>query len=256
MSGEYSVILQTKDLAKKYGRRRALKGVNLRVKKGDIYGLLGPNGAGKSTTIRLLTGLITPTRGIIRIKNTIYENERVKQISGIRALIEVPAFYNYLSGRDNLKIMANLSGVNLKEVDSALKKVKLIARADDKVGTYSHGMRQRLGIAQAIMGSPELAILDEPINGLDPRGIKEARELILLLNRERGMTFIICSHVLKEMEVICKRIGILYEGELLAQGDLHGLLNRNEAATLEDYYLQLIDRRERYYDRVPYYNRV
>ncbi|MGB4005711.1 MAG: ATP-binding cassette domain-containing protein, partial [Halanaerobiales bacterium] len=216
------MFLMTEGLGKRYGKHWAVSGVNLQVEKGDILGLLGPNGAGKSTIIRILTGLVQPSEGIIKYKGREY---RKVPRENIRALIEVPAFYEYLSGWENLKIFGQLSGVKDEDrLEDILHKLGLYERRHDKVKTYSQGMKQRLGIAQAIMDKAELVILDEPTNGLDPKGIREIRELIRDLNRTEGITFIISSHLLLEIEGLCNRIVILQEGKIRAQGLIGELL--------------------------------
>ncbi len=227
------MLLMTEDLGKRFGKRWAVSGVNLVVAEGDILGLLGPNGAGKSTIIRMLTGLIQPTRGKIRFRDREY-NKLPRE--NIRALIEVPAFYEYLSAWENLKIFARLSGIEDDGmIADSLHKVGLYERRYDKVKTYSQGMKQRLGIAQAIMDKAELVILDEPTNGLDPKGIREIRDLIRELNTKEGMTFIISSHLLLEIEGLCNRVVILQEGKILAQGLIRELLTPGQS--LEDYFI-------------------
>jgi ABC-2 type transport system ATP-binding protein len=229
------MLLSTRDLGKRLGNRWVVSGVNLELNKGDILGLLGPNGAGKSTIIRILTGLVLPSKGSISFKDQEYKKIPTKNI---RALIETPQFYNYLSGWDNLKIIASLSGFNNDRIiKESLKRVGLYQRRKDKVGTYSQGMKQRLGIAQAIMEKAELVILDEPTNGLDPRGIREIRKLIRELNREDKITFIISSHLLIEIEGFCNRIIILDQGKILVQGCIQELLG--PAQSLEDYYISI-----------------
>jgi len=228
------MFLSTNNLGKRFGKRWAVSGVNLNLNKGDIMGLLGPNGAGKSTIIRILTGLIEPSRGEIMIKDKEYS----KNTQNIRALIEVPQFYNYLSAWDNLKIIARLSAINNDRlIEDSLKKLGLYNRRNDKVGSYSQGMKQRLGIAQAIMDKPEFVILDEPTNGLDPQGIKEIRNLIKKLNKEDDITFIITSHLLMEIEGLCNRIAIIKNGKILKQGEIKDLLN--PAQNLEDYFISI-----------------
>ena len=194
---------------------------------------MGPNGAGKSTIIRILTGLVQPSEGIIKYKGREY---RKVPRENIRALIEVPAFYEYLSGWENLKIFGQLSGVKDEDrLEDILHKLGLYERRHDKVKTYSQGMKQRLGIAQAIMDKAELVILDEPTNGLDPKGIREIRELIRDLNRTEGITFIISSHLLLEIEGLCNRIVILQEGKIRAQGLIGELLEPGQS--LEDFFI-------------------
>ncbi|HLV10555.1 MAG TPA: ATP-binding cassette domain-containing protein [Halanaerobiales bacterium] len=229
------MLLSTRDLSKRYGRRWAVNGVNLELNTGDILGLIGPNGAGKSTIIRLLTGLIKPSRGRIS-----FQGKEYGRVPGgnIRALIEEPRFYNYLSGWENLKIIARISGLDDEEkIEDSLEMVGLYERKDDKVGIYSQGMKQRLGIAQAIMDKAELVILDEPTNGLDPRGIREVRELIRELNQEEGITFIISSHLLLEIEGLCNRIAVINEGKMLARGYIRDLLAPDQG--LEDYFIEI-----------------
>ncbi|HOA41604.1 MAG: ATP-binding cassette domain-containing protein [Halanaerobiales bacterium] len=227
------MFLMTEGLGKRYGKHWAVSGVNLQVEKGDILGLLGPNGAGKSTIIRILTGLVQPSEGIIKYKGREY---RKVPRENIRALIEVPAFYEYLSGWENLKIFGQLSGVKDEDrLEDILHKLGLYERRHDKVKTYSQGMKQRLGIAQAIMDKAELVILDEPTNGLDPKGIREIRELIRDLNRTEGITFIISSHLLLEIEGLCNRIVILQEGKIRAQGLIGELLEPGQS--LEDFFI-------------------
>ena len=227
------MFLMTEGLGKRYGKHWAVSGVNLQVEKGDILGLLGPNGAGKSTIIRILTGLVQPSEGIIKYKGREY---RKVPRENIRALIEVPAFYEYLSGWENLKIFGQLSGVKDEDrLEDILHKLGLYERRHDKVKTYSQGMKQRLGIAQAIMDKAELVILDEPTNGLDPKGIREIRELIRDLNRTEGITFIISSHLLLEIEGLCNRIVILQEGKIRAQGLIGELLEPGQS--LEDLFI-------------------
>lgn len=235
-------ILQTQQLTKKFGKRWAVRRLNLNVQRGDIYGFLGPNGAGKSTTIRMIIGLISPTNGKIFIDNEYYHPHFIHLRKKIRALIEKPSFYEYLSGLENLKILARFSGIkDINIIKNSLKKVKLYSRRNDKVGSYSQGMKQRLGIAQAIMGNPELIILDEPTTGLDPQGIREIREIIKTLNLYKNITFFISSHILKEVEDTCNRIGIINEGTLLAQGNIRNLL---QGKSLEDYFISLTADRE------------
>jgi len=229
------MLLSTKDLGKRFGNRWAVSGVNLELDKGDILGLLGPNGAGKSTIIRILTGLIKPSRGTIRLNGREYKKVPTENI---RALIEVPVFYNYLSGWENMKIIARISGIDDDGIiEDSLQKVGLYERRKDKVGTYSHGMKQRLGIAQAIMDKTELVILDEPTNGLDPRGIREIRDLIKNLNQEAQLSFIISSHLLLEIEGLCNRIIILEQGKIVAQGHIQEMLSPDQS--LEDYFISI-----------------
>lgn len=241
MKSKENIILQTLNLSKKFGKKWAVRGINLTVYKGDIFGFLGPNGAGKSTTIRMIIGLIFPTSGDIYINNQNYHHQHPQRRKIIRALVEEPNFYEYLSGLDNLKILARLSGKNVKKetIENSLKKVGLFSRRFDKVGAYSRGMKQRLGIAQALMDKPEFIILDEPTTGLDPHGIKEIRTLIQRLNTTENITFLISSHILQEIEKTCNRMAIVQEGNLLTQGKMNELLKEK---SLEEYYISLTRR--------------
>jgi len=204
------IALQTEELTKRFrGGRTAVDRLTMRVERGDIYGFLGPNGAGKSTTLRMLLGLIRPTSGVIKSPTR----------SHIGAIIETPEFYENFSGRRNLQLLASLSGgVAKKRVEEVLEIVELRDRARDPVKIYSYGMRQRLGIAQALLPTPDLIILDEPTNGLDPQGIQQTRNLIRRLRDEFKLTVLLSSHLLTEIEQLCNRVGIIHEGRLLYEG--------------------------------------
>jgi len=191
----------------------------MRVERGDIYGFLGPNGAGKSTTLRMLLGLVRPTSGTIKFQARESGWDYIRARSRIGAIVETPAFYENFSGRRNLQLLASLSGrVQSKRVEEVLEIVDLRERARDPVKTYSYGMRQRLGIAQALLPTPELIILDEPTNGLDPQGIQQTRELIRRLREEFQLTVLLSSHLLTEIEQLCNRVGVIHEGRLLYEG--------------------------------------
>lgn len=212
-------------LTKTYRKRRAVDDLRLRVPKGDVYGFLGPNGAGKSTTIRMLTGLVRPDSGSAEVLGYDIGSRHNAAMKSVGVLVESPAFYSYLSARDNLRILTSLSGgCDLKKIDEALDMVGLLNRADDKVKSYSHGMRQRLGIAQALLPDPKLIILDEPTNGLDPQGMKDVRELVRFLADEKGVTVFLSSHLLHEVEQTCSRVGIVNSGKLIAEGEVGELL--------------------------------
>ena len=211
--------LQTENLTKRFKTRTAVDRLTMRVEWGDIYGFLGPNGAGKSTTLRMLLGLIRPTSGVIKFPSRQSGWEYLRARSRIGAIVETPAFYDTFSGRRNLQLLASLSGgTHAKRIDEVLEIVGLRERARDPVRVYSYGMRQRLGIAQALLPSPELIILDEPTNGLDPQGIHETRELIRRLRDEFKLTVLLSSHLLTEVEQVCNRIGVINEGRLLYEG--------------------------------------
>lgn len=212
-------------LTKRFRKLTAVDGLDLEVSRGDVFGFLGPNGAGKSTTLRMMVGLIKPTSGTVSVMGHDVWLDHVKAMTGVGAMIEAPAFYKYLSGRDNLRILANSGGrCSRDEIDRALDIVGLLGRAKDLVKTYSQGMRQRLGIALAIAGHPELVLLDEPTNGLDPQGMKEVRDLIRRLSCDHGMTVFLSSHLLHEVEQICTRIAVINKGRLVASGKVAELL--------------------------------
>jgi ABC-2 type transport system ATP-binding protein len=213
------LALQTEELTKRFGARTAVDRLSLRVERGDIYGFLGPNGAGKSTTLRMLLGLVRPTSGVIKFPLRATGWEYLRARSRVGAIIETPAFYENFSGRRNLQLLASLSGgVQPKRVEQVLEIVGLRDRARDPVKVYSYGMRQRLGIAQALLPTPELIILDEPTNGLDPQGIQQTRELIRRLRDGFKLTVLLSSHLLSEIEQLCNRVGIIHEGRLLYEG--------------------------------------
>jgi len=224
---ENELLLELENVSKRYGDLNAVNNLSLRVFKNDIYGFLGPNGAGKSTSIRMILSLITPDSGTIRLFGKDLSTDRYATLSRVGALVEKPDFYPYLSARKNLEILGKLSNVkNLDtKIDEVLDLVKLQNRQDSKVKTFSQGMRQRLGIAQSVLHDPELIILDEPGNGLDPQGQKEMRNLIQKLNTERGITFVISSHILAEIEQIANRMIIINKGEKLVEGGVSELLN-------------------------------
>jgi ABC-2 type transport system ATP-binding protein len=220
------VALQTEDLTKRFGARTAVDRLTMRVERGDIYGFLGPNGAGKSTTLRMLLGLVRPTSGVIKFPVRASSWEYLRARSRVGAIIETPAFYENFSGRRNLQLLASLSGgVRAQRVDEVLEIVDLRARARDPVKVYSYGMRQRLGIAQALLPTPEIIILDEPTNGLDPQGIHETRNLIRRLRDELKLTVLLSSHLLTEIEQLCNRVGIIHEGRLLYEGGPEALVS-------------------------------
>ena len=222
-----NIALETIGLTKNFRRRRAVDDLNLQVHDGDVYGFLGPNGAGKSTTIRMLTGLVRPNRGSARLLGLDVRTQLAEALQEVGALVESPAFYKYLSARENLKLFSRLSGgCDGRRVDQVLDIVGLLDRAEDKVRTFSHGMLQRLGIAQALLPNPRLAILDEPTSGLDPQGMKDVRELIQRLASEEKVTIFLSSHLLHEVEQVCNRVGIINRGKLIAEGDVEQLLRR------------------------------
>jgi ABC-type multidrug transport system ATPase subunit len=222
-------ILQTRQLGKRYGKRWAVKNLNLEVRRSDVFGFLGPNGAGKSTTIRMILSLIKPTEGTTEIFGHSLKSHRSEALRRVGGIVEKPDFYQYLSAYKNLEIVGALSGgVKRKRISEVLDLVGLTDRAADRVKTFSHGMKQRLGIAQALISDPELVILDEPTNGLDPQGMKEVRDLIVHLSRDQKKTIILSSHLLNEIEMVANRMVIIHNGELVVQGDVNTLLDEGE----------------------------
>ncbi|MCR4995991.1 MAG: ABC transporter ATP-binding protein [Butyrivibrio sp.] len=231
-------IIETYDLCKKSGNKFRVKDVNLAVPQGCIYGFLGPNGAGKTTTMKLLLGLIQPDGGTVEIlgqKMSPRNRFDINMRTG--SLIESPGFYGHLTGQENLEIIARYKNLGTDDIKEALNTVNLYDRKDDKVKNYSLGMKQRLGIAMALMGKPELIILDEPTNGLDPAGINEIRNLVKSIPEKCGSTVIISSHLLSEVEQIADYVGIINKGKMIYQG----LLSELEIgdASLEEVFLEM-----------------
>ena len=226
-------IITTTDLCKEYDKTMRVKNLNLEVNKGEVYGFLGPNGAGKSTSLKMLLGLVKPTNGKIEIFNKEFnEKNRISILKNIGSLIESPAYYDHLTGLENMRIMQKLLNSPPKNIDKALEIVRLQNAKDKKVRNYSLGMKQRLGIAMAILNFPKLLILDEPTNGLDPSGIHEIRELIKSFHKEYDMTVIISSHLLNEIDMIATQVGIITEGKLVFQDKLEKLHEKGEASIL------------------------
>jgi ABC-2 type transport system ATP-binding protein len=220
--------IQTQNLSKTFGRGaqtvKALKNINLQVPTGQVFGFLGPNGAGKTTTIRVLMNLIRPTEGQARIFGQDVRKER-QVLKKVGAMVENPAFYGYMNGRDNLVVLARTAGVyNAKRIDGLLQGVGLGDNADRPVKGYSLGMKQRLGIAASLLSDPDLVLLDEPTNGLDPAGIQEMRAFIRNLAEKHGKTVFICSHLLYEIEQVCDLVAIINKGEIVQQGMVKELL--------------------------------
>ncbi|KEO82461.1 ATP-binding cassette domain-containing protein [Tumebacillus flagellatus] len=217
------MVIQTQQLTRRYGRQVSVADVNLQVPQGSIYGFLGPNGAGKTTTIRMLLGLIRPTSGRVRLFNQDLEKNRISVLRRVGSLVESPSYYGHLTGTENLKVIARLLGVCDQHVAEVLDLVRLTQAANKQVKGYSLGMKQRLGIAAALLGSPDLLILDEPTNGLDPAGIQEIRELILEMPKQHGITVLVSSHLLSEIEQMATQVGIINEGKMIFQGPMDDL---------------------------------
>lgn len=231
-------IIETKDLSKKHGTQLRVNNLCLQIPEGCVYGFLGPNGAGKSTTIKLLLGLLKPTNGeIYFFQERMTAKNRLSILQYTGSLIESPSFYGHLTGLENLQIIAKLKKVPASEITKVLHTVRLYEQRDKKVKHYSLGMKQRLGIAMALLGNPRILILDEPTNGLDPAGIQEIRELIKNLPVTHQMTVIVSSHLLSEVEQMADMVGIINHGELVFQGSMAALEAQGDG--LEEIFLNL-----------------
>ncbi|WP_019421575.1 ABC transporter ATP-binding protein [Paenibacillus sp. OSY-SE] len=219
-------IIQTQGLTKQYGARKAVNEVTLNIRRGDIYGFLGPNGAGKTTTIRMLLGLIRPSQGRIHIFGKDLHKHRMSILKKVGSLVEYPSYYGHLTGYENLEAIRRILDVPKSRIDEVLSIVRLTQDAKRPVKGYSLGMKQRLGIACALLGQPELLILDEPTNGLDPSGILEIRELIKSMPQQHGITVLVSSHLLSEVEQMANRVGIIQHGEMVFQDTIDSLHNQ------------------------------
>lgn len=227
---EHHPIIEVKGLQKYFGAFEAVKDVNFTVNKGDVFGFLGPNGAGKSTTMRCMLSLIKPNAGQIRLFGKDLQTERNTILARVGSIVEKPDFYKYLSAQKNLEIFARISGasVDKRSILATLDFVGLAGREKDKVGGFSHGMRQRLGIAQTLLHQPDLIVLDEPTTGLDPQGIIEVRDLILRLKNEQQKTVILSSHQLAEIELVANRMVIINRGQTVIEGTVADLMNAQQ----------------------------
>ena len=223
-------IIEIKHLVKHYGKFKAVEDVSFDVYRGDVFGFLGPNGSGKSTTIRTMLSLIQPTGGTIRLFGKDLLTNRNYILSKIGCIVEKPDFYKYLSAEKNLELFGRISGVSITKsrIHEMIEFVGLKGREKDKLGGFSHGMKQRLGIAQTLLHDPDLIILDEPTTGLDPQGIIDIRNLILQLKNERNKTVLLSSHILSEIELIANRMVIINKGKTIIQGSVSELLNAQE----------------------------
>lgn len=227
-----NIVLSVQGVRKKIGRKWIIDNVTFDVRQGEIFGFLGPNGAGKTTTIRMLVDLIRPTEGMIAVCGYNVNKEPEKALQYVGSIVENPEVYSYLTGWENLQHFARMQpGVDEARIQEVVATVRLDQRIHDKVRTYSLGMRQRLGIAQALLGRPRLLILDEPTNGLDPKGIKELREFVRELADE-GMAVFVSSHLLSEIQLLCDRVAIISKGRVLAVGGVQELVSRNSPYVL------------------------
>ena len=219
-------ILEVKNLSKKFKDFQAVNNLSFTVNKGDVYGFLGPNGAGKSTTIRMILSLIYPSNGDVFLFGNSIKTHRASIMKKVGAIVERPDFYGSLSAKKNLEILAKMQmeEVSKNRISETLEWVGLLDRAESKVKTFSQGMKQRLGIAQALIHNPELIILDEPTNGLDPHGMKDIREMIISLNKDYNKTIFLSSHILSEVEILANRMIIINKGEKLVEGNVNEIL--------------------------------
>ena len=227
-------MLELESLHKKFAGKPALEGVSFRVEEGEIYGLLGHNGAGKSTTLGIILGMVAPDSGEARIGGVSVQHKRAQALRAVGSIFESPCFYEYLSGWENLRILSSYSGpFDKAAAEDAIERVGLTERIGSKVRTYSHGMRQRLALAQALLPMPRVLLLDEPTDGLDPEGIKWFRDFILGLRRERGITVLFNSHLLAEVEQMCDRVAILKKGKRVYEGSVASLQSEEKIYELD-----------------------
>lgn len=229
------VVLKTKNVKKVIGKRTIVSDISLELKNGEIFGFLGPNGAGKSTTIKMIVGLSKITEGDIYVSGCSVRDDFKGAMRNIGCIVENPDLYKYMTGMDNLKLFAKMySNVDEARIKEVVKTVDLERAINDKVKTYSLGMKQRLGIGQALLHSPKLLILDEPTNGLDPAGIKEMRELLRKLTTETGITVLVSSHILGEMQQLCDRVGIINKGKIVTVKTVDELVNMSQTSDKTD----------------------
>lgn len=208
-------VLELKNVTKFFGKRKVIDNLSLEVKEGEIYGFLGPNGSGKTTTIKMILNLINLDSGKIKVNGYDTKEQFEKAMDCIGAIVENPDLYGYMTGRDNLKLHARIRNIESKRIDEVLELVELKKRADDKVGKYSLGMKQRLGLALTLLHKPKVLILDEPTNGLDPAGIKKLRDILREISHNEGVAVFVSSHILTEMQLMCDKVAVLDEGKIV-----------------------------------------
>jgi ABC-2 type transport system ATP-binding protein len=233
--------LEAQHLAKRYGQRLAVEDASFTVRPGEVFGFLGPNGAGKTTTIRMIVGLVRPTAGRVLVAGRDLVADREAALRRMGCIVESPDFYEYLTGRENLRHFARMIDAQaLARIDPLAELLRIRERLDDRVGTYSLGMRQRLGITQALLGDPAVLVLDEPANGLDPSGIRELRNLLRRLADDRGISVFVSSHLLGEVERVCDRLAIVHRGRVRAEGSV-AELTAGGRRSLEDTFIEVTD---------------
>ena len=223
-----NTVLEIKNLSKSFGKRKVIDNISLEVKEGEIYGFLGPNGSGKTTTIKMILRLIDNDAGEIRVNGYDTKKQFEKAMEYIGGIVENPDMYKYMTGRDNLKLHARIRNVDSKRIDEMLELVELKERADDKVGKYSLGMKQRLGLALTLLHKPKVLILDEPTNGLDPAGIKKLRDILKEIAHKQGVAVFVSSHILTEMELMCDKVAVLDNGKIVKTEEIS---QKDEEAT-------------------------
>ena len=216
-----NTVLEIKNLSKSFGKRKVIDDISLEVKEGEIYGFLGPNGSGKTTTIKMILRMIDNDAGEIKVNGYDTKKQFEKAMEYIGAIVENPDMYRYMTGRDNLKLHARIRNVDEKRIDEMLELVELKDRADDKVGKYSLGMKQRLGLALTLLHKPKVLILDEPTNGLDPAGIKKLRDILKEIAHKEGVAVFVSSHILSEMELMCDKVAVLDNGKIVKTEEIH-----------------------------------
>lgn len=230
-----SSVLKLSNISKSIKKKEIIKNISFDIKPGEVLGFLGPNGSGKSTTLRMIVGLSKPSSGEISICGYSIEKDYVKAMSNVGCIIEGPDLYDYMSGYRNLEMLANMSkGVSKKDIDEAVELVGMENRIHDKVEVYSMGMKQRIGLAQALIHKPKLLILDEPANGLDPQGIHEFRDIIIDLAREKDISVLISSHIISEVQLMCDRVSIINEGSIIRSASIEDILSSDEVVWMLD----------------------
>lgn len=231
-------ILEVKEITKKYKNGRGVEDISFDIKKGDVFGFLGPNGAGKTTLMKIITGLVKADKGEVKIFGHNLNNEFEKAMEKVGAIVEDAVAYEYMSAYNNLKLAAGFyPGINKKNIEEILELVGLKEFKDEKVSDFSLGMKQRLSLASALLSNPELVILDEPTNGLDIEGVVEIRNTIKNLAESKGISFFISSHQIHEIELVCNRVGIIFNGKLIREGQVSDILNDNKES-LEDFFIR------------------
>ncbi len=231
--GKREVVLSISGLNTTLGKKQILHNINMECYAGEVFGFLGPNGAGKTTTIKTVVGLLLLDEGEIKICGYDILKDHEKAMANVGGIVENPEMYKYMTGRENLKQYARIRGLDFSEIDKAVEIVKLTNRINDKISKYSLGMRQRLGVAQALMHKPKLLILDEPTNGLDPQGIKELRDILKQLAHEDGVCVVVSSHLMSEMELMCDRVGIISEGSMIGTYTMEEIVSQSKGRFAE-----------------------